>query len=101
MDPAIFKSIIETGTVEGEKLTPEFALLGAFMLLIMFVMAFLSVTLDGKANRWLNIIVGVIYLVIWVGDLISSPGKASKILLSIADIVFLVLIIWYAYKWPK
>jgi hypothetical protein len=66
----------------------------------MFVMAFLSVTLNGKANCWSNIIVGAIYLVIWVGDLISSPGKASKTLL-IADIVFLVLIIWYAYKWPR
>ena len=105
INPAILKSIIETGAVEGEQLTPEFAALGAIMFLIMLVMAFLSLTLKGKANRWSNIIVGAVYLVIWVGDsiqsLVGDSMPASYYVLSISGIIFFMLIIWYAYKWPK
>lgn len=103
INPAILKSIIETGTVEGEQLTPEFAALGAIMFLIMLVMAFLSLTLKDKANRWSNIVVGAVYLVLWVGDSIGSLAhpKASYYVLSISGIIFFMLIIWYAYKWPK
>jgi len=104
LNPAILKSIIETGAVEGEQLTPEYAALGAIMFLIMLVMAFLSLTLKDKANRWSNIVVGAVYLVLWVGDSIQSLAgfmPASYYVLSISGIIFFMLIIWYAYKWPK
>lgn len=101
MDPAVLKEMIETGAVGGVKITPEETLLGEIIILIMVVMPFLSVTLNGKANRWSNIIVAAAFLVLWIAELIMAPGNAVKILGLIADMVFFVLIIWYAYSWPK
>ena len=51
MNPAILQEILDTGAVGGEELTPEFAALGAFIFLIILLMAVLSLTLKDKVNR--------------------------------------------------
>ena len=64
-------------------------------------MAFLSLTLKDKANRWANIILGIIYAGLYLLDLTAYLAKPYYILLGIFTIVFFALIAWYAYKWPK
>ena len=103
MNPAVLESIIETGAVDGEAVTPEALLVGAVIYMIMLVMAFLSLTLKDKVNRWSNVVVGAVFLVLWVVSLIEflAAPSGSQILLVILDIIFFGLIVWYAYKWPK
>jgi hypothetical protein len=103
INPAIIEEIIEAGTIGGVAVTPEEALVGAILFSIMLVMAFLSLTLKDKANRWLNVVVGAVFLVLWVVSLIEflAAPVGSQLLFAVLGIIFFVLIVWYAYKWPK
>ena len=94
---------IRGGEVEGMTIGPELLLFLAVMCLIPLVMAFLSVTLKNKANRFANIVMGTVILVMDLIDLggsLAAPS-AHMILLVSSKIVVSLLIIWYAYKWPK
>ena len=82
--------------------TPEEILAIAISSLIPPIMAFLSLTLKDKANRWLNIIVGIVLIVlIPIGsgfELIPTAYLPSTIVIAIVQIMALVLIVWYAWK---
>lgn len=81
--------------------TTQASLLSAMiMMTIPILMIFLSVTLKAKANRWTNIIVGVLYIVVVIGNVIGEPW-AFYIFGSIVELVLTALIVWYAWKWPK
>jgi len=64
------------------------------------LMVFLSLILKAKANRWTNIIVGIFEIVFVLGNLIGESW-AYYIFGSIVEVVLLLLIVWYAWKWPK
>ena len=69
------------------------------MMAIPSVMVFLSLALKPNLNRWVNIILGVIYTLI---ILITMPGAwAFYIFLGTVDVVLTALIVWYAWNWPK
>lgn len=62
-------------------------------------MVFLSVALKPRANRWANIILGIIYTLIM---LISMQGAwAFYIFFGIIEVILTILIVWYAWTWPK
>ena len=63
-------------------------------------MVFLSLTLKPKVNRWVNIIVGILYIVPVVFTMFMATWYYS-IFLGIVEIVLKVLIVWYAWTWPK
>jgi len=69
-------------------------------MIIPAVMVFLSVTLKPKVNRWVNIILGVLYTVVNIGNLIGETW-AYYIFFGVVEIAFIALIVWYAWKWPK
>ena len=68
------------------------------MMAIPSVMIFLSLALKPNLNRWVNIILGVIYTVI---ILITMWDWAFYIFLGIIEVVLTALIVWYAWNWPK
>jgi len=70
----------------------------SLMMAIPSVMIFLSVALKPNLNRWMNIILGVIYTVI---ILITMWDWAFSIFWGIIEVVLTTLIVWYAWKWPK
>jgi hypothetical protein len=82
--------------------TPEEVLATAISLLIPPIMAFLSLTLKDSINRWLNIIVGIVFIVLMpIGTgfgLIPTAYLPSIIVIAIVEVVALVLIVWYAWK---
>ena len=92
------------GMLEGRMgplgLTTQGVLLGtAILMAIPSVMVFLSLALKPNPNRWVNIILGVIYTVIM---LITMPGAwAFYMFLGIVEVVLTALIVWYAWNWPK
>ena len=80
--------------------TTQGVLLGTSVLMaIPGVMVFLSLALEPKLNRWVNIVLGVIYTVI---ILITMPGAwAFYIFLGAVEAVLTALIAWYAWNWPR
>jgi hypothetical protein len=68
------------------------------MMAIPSVMIFLSLALKPKLNRWLNIILGVIYTVI---ILITMWDWAFSIFWGIIEVVLTSLIVWHAWNWPR
>jgi hypothetical protein len=77
------------------------ALLAAAVLMIIpAAMVFLSLSLKPAANRWTNIILGVLYTLVNIGNLIGE-GWAYYRLFGIVEITCTLLIIGHAWKWPK
>ena len=70
------------------------------MMAIPSVMVFLSLALPAKADRWTNLIVGGLYVIVGIGNVIGETW-ASYILGSVIEFVLLALILWYAWKWPR
>jgi hypothetical protein len=70
----------------------------SLMMAIPSVMVFLSLALKPTLNRWMNIILGVLYTVI---ILITMWDWAFYIFYGIIEVVLTSLIIWYAWHWPK
>jgi len=93
-------SVIPMETVA--ETTPEEILATAITLLIIPIMSFLSLTLKDKANRWLNIIVSIVFIVLMLPfsgfELIPNAYLPSIIVITIVEVVVLVLIVWYAWK---
>ncbi len=93
---------IRMGEKEGVKMGPELLLFFTIMFLVPLVMAFLSLTLKNKANRWANIILGIVYTVLLVIVLVGHLANLSALtILNASDAVFAALIVWYAYKQSK
>jgi len=79
--------------------TTQGVLLGSsVMMAIPSVMIFLSLVLKPTLNRWVNIVLGIIYTVI---ILITMWDWAFFIFLGIVEVVLTALIVWYAWNWPK
>jgi hypothetical protein len=75
-------------------------MVSAIWMTIPVVMLFLSLTLKYKANRWVNIIVAIFFVILNLVGLPSYPWGYDRFLI-IVGLVFNVLIVWYAWKWPK
>jgi len=75
-------------------------LTATLLMTIPSVMIFLSLTLKPKVNRWTNISLGVLYTIVNIGNLIGETW-AYYISFGIVEIVLTLLIVWYAWQWPK
>jgi Family of unknown function (DUF6326) len=74
-------------------------LLGAsVMLAIPSLMIFLSVVLPPVFNRWLNIVAGAVYTAIIVK---TMWGWAFYVFYGVVEISLTLLVVWYAWRWPK
>jgi hypothetical protein len=89
------------GEVAGIQITQVFLLGSAILMAIPSVMVFLSLTLKARANRWANIILGIVHIGILAGT--SFIGEISPLYLfyAIVEFVLIALIVWHAWKWPK
>ena len=85
--------------------TQEFLLVMAIIMMIPIVMSVLSLTLKYKANRWTNLSLGIFFVgfdfIFWMLTLFLWHSPAYEIFMGFVYIVFPVLIVWYAWKWPK
>jgi hypothetical protein len=99
--PGFMEKIIE-GEVghTGVQITQVFLLVSMTLMMIPSLMIFLSLALKAKANRWTNIIVGILKIVTLVVFVIGESW-AYYIFATIVEVVLLSLIVWTAWKWPK
>ncbi len=99
--PGFMEKIIEGEAGHtGIQITQVFLLAVMVLMMIPSLMIFLSLALPAKANRWTNIIVGILKIVVVVAGMIGESW-AFYIVASIVELVLLSLIVWYAWKWPK
>ena len=98
-EPGALEQVM-AGEIGGIKITPELMLFFAIVFLAPLIMAFLSLTLKNSTNRWANIIVGIIFVVIQLVAMIDAVALLSvwMILMEIAKLVAPALIVWYAWK---
>ena len=99
MEEGVLEEIM-AGEILGMQIGPEILLIGAIEAWVPLVMIVLSLTLKNKANRWANIIVGIVFTVLSLMSM-ADALTAHGILLWVSQAVATALIVWYAWKWPK
>lgn len=98
MEPGAIEEIAEMA------MGPGMMLFMALFWWVPLVMAFLSVTLKDLANRWANMVLGIVFTLLNIGHLIMHLAEAPsvhQILIIGSTVVVTALIAWYALKWPK
>ncbi len=91
---------IMAGKISGIEISQAFLLETATYTLIPSAMLFLSLVLKPNVNRWTNIVFGAGYALSVVAFTIGETW-AYYIFLSVAECVLLLLIVWYAWRWPR
>ena len=83
---------------------PELLSVFAVVLVGHVFMSGLTLTLKSPVSRWANRIIGIFYAMIifafWVSAFVSRlPGY--EIVWATAQLVFALLVVWYAWKWSN
>ena len=99
-EPGMVEQIL-IGEVDGMPLNQGFRLAAAIMFVLPVFMVYLSLTLPDKANRWANIILAILFFALNLIGELPTYEYAYRTFLVIVEMVFLALIVWYAWKWPK
>ena len=79
----------------------------ALFWLVPLVMAVLCLTLKDSPNRWLNFVLGILFVLFFIICEILVPairGDAVSMalwLVTVAGLVVAFFIAWFAWKWPK
>ena len=97
LQPGFLEEVM-TGFVGGVQLTQEVLLLGAITLEIPIAMLLLSRVLKYRVNRWANIILSAITIAFVI---VNVSTDLDNIFFTTIVVVFLSLIVWYAWKWPN
>ena len=105
LTPGTIKEVMG-GTWGGEKLSEGMLIMYAFFFIIPAVLAILSLTLNGSANRWLNFILGIIWVLGLIFELVrEATGEMTMYIASYlmfaAGIIIAPYIAYFASKLPK
>jgi hypothetical protein len=98
MDPNQLKQYL-TGTVGNVTFTQGFLLGAGVLMEISMAMVLLSRVLGYKANRWANIIAGVITTVVQLVSLTFGTSTMYYWFFSIIEIAATALIVYLAWTW--
>jgi hypothetical protein len=103
--PGAIQSIM-AGEMEGMELTEWMMVVMALFFIIPIALSILALTLKGSANRWLNFIFGIIWVIWFIFEILghATGGEAPSIavwLMLTAGIVFSIFIVYFAWNLPK
>ncbi len=87
-----------TGIVNGNQVTEQVMLIGAFMVEIPILMVLLSRILNYRINRWANIIIGAVTIALVIG---MGQKDLDDIFFATVEVIALSAIIWLAVKWRR
>ena len=102
MQPGHVAQLVE-GHLEGVQFTQTLLFGAAVLMAFPSFMVLLSVTLKARANRLVNIVVGILHVLVLLGTQFVGEGETWFYwrLYELLEALFLALIIWTAWKWPK
>ncbi len=98
MDANLLKQYL-TGTVAGMEINEGFLLGAAILMEIPIVMVLLSRILKQEANRWTNIVAGLIKTVVMIATLFVGVPTLYYIFFAVIEIATTSFIVWYAWSW--
>ena len=96
--PGVLQKILEGQMPPLGPVTQGMLIGTSVMLAVPALMIFLSVALKPGLNRWLNILMGVIYTLIIC---ITMWSWYFYIVYGVLEIALTCLVVWYAWKWPR
>ena len=88
------------GEISGTEITQVFLLGISVYIAIASMMIFLSLVLRPSVSRWTIIVLAVLYIISVVASAVGETS-AYYLFLTVAEIALLLLIIWYAWAWPR
>ena len=89
------------GEIAGIQMTQGLLLSSAVLMAVPSAMIFLSLALKARANRWVNIIAGLVYMGVLASTFLTGRNPAYYIFYALGKAVLIALIVWHAYRWPK
>jgi hypothetical protein len=99
-DPVVLKEIL-TGQVGGLELNQGFLLGAALLMETAIAMVLLSRILKYGANRWANMVVGVIHTAAVLSSMFVGTPSLYYMFFGTIEIVCTSLIVWFAWKWRQ
>jgi hypothetical protein len=102
--PGVIEGVM-AGEMEGMQLSEWMLVVYALFFIIPWVLAILSLTLNGSANRWLNFVFGIIWFLWFIFEIFGqvTGGEAIPIaswLIIGAGLVVSAYIAYFAWKLP-
>jgi hypothetical protein len=97
MYPGFLKQVM-AGRAGGVQITPGFLLAAAVLTEVPIAMIVLSRVLKRGANRWANMVAGVITIAYVAGGSATSP---HAIFFTAVQVACALLIVWSAWKWRE
>jgi len=105
VDPVLQKEATQerlSGQVGPIQITQEFVLLTAILLETAIVMVVLSRLLPYRANRWCNIIVGLLQTAFAATSLVGNTFPDLFAIFFVAiEVACTLFIVWYAWTWRR
>ncbi len=99
-DSAVLKEII-TGQVGSLEISQGFLLVAAILMETAIAMVLLSRILKYGANRWANMIVGVIHTAAVLSSMFVGTPILYYMFFGIIEIACTSFIVWYAWNWTN
>ena len=89
---------ISSGFIRGNEMTQDLLFIASVVHVIPVLMVLLSQVMKRTINRWLNISMGTFTLLLTFSSGWDNP---DQIFFKVVEVIGLLLIVWYAWKWPK
>ena len=100
LEPGMIEQAM-SGELEGMALTPGMLVFMALFWLVPLWLAFVTMTVKGSSNRWVNFVLGIVFTLSNIWHFTAHLASPVQILIIGSTIVATALIVWYALKWPK
>jgi len=103
MTPGKLEKMMQLQTPMGPT-SPGLLVLFSVILIIPALMIFLSVFLKPAINKWLNIVIALLYASISILIVVSGIGDEWQtffVIFNLVELLVLVIIISQAWKWPR
>jgi hypothetical protein len=104
MEPGVIQGLI-AGKIEWTQFSEGLLVFFALFWLIPLIMAVLSLTLRASPNRRANFVLGIVFVLLYVVDIIQHSIQGALhvayLLMLVSGIVVAAFIAWFAWRLPR
>lgn len=102
-EPGSIKTIVrgDALVVPGDPATEWGQLAMALAVLLPLAMAFLTLVLSGRVNRWANGALGLLWTVTAFFLMLQQLGDAADLVITALFLLAAVVLLWHVWAWPR
>lgn len=92
------------GVIEDIMVSDEAGGIGGILLLAFLALAFLTLILPDRPNRWVNGVLGVLSAFVWfmnAAEFLDDGRLADEDVAGIIAVLVSLFIAWHAWRWPE